>query len=205
MYLNSRTRNAMLSIYCLFMLADGDYALSEQQRFASLCEQMEVSDEKKKELEAYCLEVPIEPYSDNSVLITQKIKEILDEERQRQSLYDYPLNILGGGRLQVNEDKSLQAQALWTLINLGYADTDFSGPERKVVFSLMDHWAVDKAVAMDLWDTAETISALTKQKEWIKTTRKPYDTVHRAIEEIEKDIHVMIENTEVLIRELEIA
>lgn len=190
---HSRTRDTLLSIYCLFMLADGDYALSEQQRFASLCEQMEVSDEKKKELEAHCLEVPIEPYGDNSVLITRKIKEILDEDKKYFSPYN------------PYEDKSLQAQALWTLINLGYADTDFSGPERKVVFSLMNYWAVDKAVAKDLWDTAETISALTKQKEWIKTTRKPYDIVHRAIEEIEKDIHLMAENTEVLIRELEIA
>ncbi len=46
-----------------------------------------------------------------------------------------------------------------------------------------------------------TFLALTKQKEWIQTTSRPYEEINGMIQEIDRNIASMFENVEISISE----
>lgn len=183
-----------LKIYYLYMLADGKCTEAESERFASICNSMDVDADDKEEVISFCEEAVRSGGRDNSTKIIRKITKLLADDEN---------SVMGFG--SINMDKETQTKIIWTLINLGYADVEYSDPEQKVVSFLADYWEMNGAVLTDMIDTAETILALTKRKEWIKTTTKPYDTINASISEIDKSIERMIRNVEILISEAEIA
>lgn len=186
------SRDTQLRIYYLYMLVDGEVTNEELKRFSTICKSMDVDSDEKKEIISSCKEAIPGPGSDNSAEVIQEITRLLAKSR---SFIRNP----------INRDKITQTKVIWTLINLGYADEEYSEPEQKVVSFLADYWEMNSAVLSDMVDTAKTILALTKQKEWIKTTRKPYDTINAVIKEIDERIKRMFQNIEILISEAEIA
>jgi uncharacterized tellurite resistance protein B-like protein len=186
------SRDTQLRIYYLYMLVDGEVTNEELKRFSTICKSMDVDSDEKKEIISSCKEAIPGPGSDNSAEVIQEITRLLAKSR---SFIRNP----------INRDKITQTKVIWTLINLGYADEEYSEPEQKVVSFLADYWEMNSAVLSDMVDTAKTILALTKQKEWIKTTRKPYDTISAVIKEIDERIKRMFQNIEILISEAEIA
>lgn len=72
----------------------------------------------------------------------------------------------------LNSDKVLQAQTLWNLINIGYADEKYTYSEQQVVEYLADMWDVDKKLYSAMIDTADTMLMLTNKKEFIEECLK---------------------------------
>ena len=59
------------------------------------------------------------------------------------------------------------ARIIWNLVNLGYADKNYSDNEREIVDFLIARWNINKEIYQEMVDTADTILGLIKQKEWI--------------------------------------
>ena len=159
----------------------------------SICESMDTEETATKEIISFCQEVVHSTGSDNSSKVIHEITKLLDDQGSGFFLFG-----------SINRDKKTQAKVIWTLINLGYSDDRYSEPEQKVISFLVDYWKMDNTVLSDMTDTAETILALTKQKEWIKTTNKPYDIISKFINEIDESINQLFQNIEILISEAEI-
>jgi len=212
------SRDTQLGIYYLYMLVDGEVTNEELKRFSTICKSMDISSYRKEEVINSSKEAIPGPGSDNSAEVIQEITRLLAESRSciptfysiamgtpHEKSSSNPTPFEKNLSNPINRDKITQTKVIWTLINLGFADEEYSEPEQKVVTFLADYWEMNSAVLSDMVDTAETILALTKQKEWIKTTNKPYDTINEGIKEIDKRIKRMFQNIEVLISEAEIA
>lgn len=182
------SKKVQLKIYYLFMLADGNCSSDERAKFSSICKAMDVDSDDENEVIDFCKNAVHISSKDNSAQIIREISKLLVEE---------------GGFL--NKDKSKQVEITWNLINLGYADIEYSEAEKKVVSFLTEYWEVDPLTLSDLNDTADTILALTRQKEWVKTTSKTYDVISATIKEIDATIKRMANNVEILISESNIA
>lgn len=183
-----------LKIYYFFMLVDGKCTKDELVKFETICKSLKVNADGKREAISFCEKAIHIENSDNSAQVIREIKKLLKNESSSFLFY---------GSLKY--DKKVQTRVIWTLINLGYADVNYSESEKRIVSFLADCWDLNSVVFADMYDTAETILALTKQKEWLKTTNKSYDAIAAGINEINKNIEQMFKNIELLISEADIA
>lgn len=190
------SKKVQLKIYYLFMLADGKCSMDEKAKFTALCKSMGIDDDDQKEVVDSCEHSIQVSENDNSAKVIVEISKLLANEGNRNMYFS-------SGSL--NQNKNMQVETIWRLINLGYADVEYSEAERKVVSFLSAYWGIDALTLADLNDTADTVLALTRQKEWLKTTNKPYDVVSENIAEIDAAISRMAKNVEILISEAEIA
>lgn len=95
----------------------------------------------------------------------------------------------------LHHDKRAQAETLWYLIDLSYADGKYSPQERQIVTHLVSRWGIDKLLIEEMVGAAEAILALNKQKTWVKETKKPYKEIEAMIQEIDRNIASLYEDT----------
>ena len=186
-------QKTQLKIFYLFMNADGEITASEKALFASICKKMGVDRTEKQELIKSAREnLSIRKNSDNSEAIIQEIDSIIGS---RGGLFFLP---------SLDRDKNAQAFVLWTLLNLAYADEEFSDPEKAVVNHLIDRWNTDTALVAELYDTLDTILALTNMKKSLQSSGRSDDAITADIRKIDKDIKLLSSNIEVSISEADI-
>lgn len=99
-------------------------------------------------------------------------------------------------------EASSLARIIWNLVNLGYADSDYSISEKRIVEYLLDKWLVPREIYMEFVDTAETILALIKQKEWMQKTYKAGGERDEKERSIDNDIEKMKKDVNLTIKEL---
>lgn len=184
-----------LKIYYLFMHADGESSPAEKRYLNEILSKSELSEESAQEFQAFCGERALALSTETPETIIKKIDDILGEKRTG---FFWPFKAL-------DRDKTLQAQTIWTLINLGYADSEYSEAEKQVVNHLIQRWNTNPVLVAEFNDTADTILALTLQKEWVqKSNRQPAD-ISRIIQELDRSIASMLANVEISISEANIA
>lgn len=179
-----------LKIYYLYLHADGELSPKEKEMLNNIIEYEGMSGERGREFRAFCGQMVLEPLAEKPETVISAIDLVL-----------------GGSEFagDFDTDKSLQADVIWTLINLGYADKEYSAAEKKVVDHLIERWEMDPILVDELNDTAETMLALTRQKDWLQTTSKPYEQIKSAIEEIDQNMDDLFSNMAVTISEANIA
>ena len=175
-------------IFYLFMKVDGNIAPEEDERFKTILKEMNATESEKDQIIKVLETVNLSPYSDNSFEVCIKISEIVN------NYYSH-----------LDKNKKEQYFTVWTLINLGYADKEYTAPEKRVVDFLIEKWKIEPTVAAEMVDTAETMLALTKEKEWVKTTSKSFDQISAVIKKIDEDIKRMFNNMATTVSEAEIA
>lgn len=188
------TESLMLKIYYLYMLVDGACTENELTRFHEICDAMEVTDDIKKEVIDYGNSIIDDEESNREGAVIRTINELLSESGMN-SYSAYSLN----------HDKKTQAKVIWTFINLGYSDNEYSKSEKTVVSYFAYTWEVENTIIKEMLDTAETILVLIRQKEWLKTTNKPYDVIHSGIANIDNKIGQLFGNIEIVISEADVA
>lgn len=170
------------SLYYLYMLADGDVSYSEEKNFDQLCDEMEIQGDTKKQIIEKCEQIG--KGNVLSVIMNEKI----DDEVGKSFFGLY--------------DKSVLARIIWNLINLGYADAVYSDAEKKIVKHLVDKWSVDKEVLQEFIDTADTMLALTKKKDWISTTFNKGAESDKREKETDGELKKLLEDVKLTIQEL---
>ena len=76
---------------------------------------------------------------------------------------------------------------IWTLVNLAYADGNFSDDENAVIDDIVKQYGIKEDIVEELKDCAKTLICLDSKSKWIETTNKPYKEVKAVKDEIEKD------------------
>ena len=94
-----------------------------------------------------------------------------------------------------------QAFVIWTLINLGYSDSEYSLTEKRIVDYLADLFELDKVLFMSMIDTAETVMSLIKQRKWIADADIPFEKQENMVKQIDKKIKQMYKNVELDVQE----
>lgn len=181
-----------LKIYYLFMHADGESSPAEKSYINEILAKSELSKESAQEFQAFCGQMVLASSTEEPQAIIEKIDDILGEKHSWLSR-------------ALDSNKTLQAQTIWTLINLGYADSEYSEAEKQVVQHLIQHWKLDPVLVKEFNDTADTLLALTLQKGWVQGTSRPYADIHRMVQELDRSIASMLANVEISISEAEIA
>ncbi|MGI6110545.1 MAG: hypothetical protein ACOYB8_11990 [Eubacteriaceae bacterium] len=192
---NSELNEAQLKIYYTFLSADGVCGKEELEKLDSICQKMDIDKTRISEIVYEFTNNSIPSSSSEDMAITE-IPSLATTIRilEEQSSYSTILT-----------DKSVQTNIIWNLINLGYSDTSFSDPEKRIVKHLASRWNIDDVIVADLIDTAETMLSICEQKEWLKTTKQPYDTIDGKIRELDQVMKHLAENVEITVSESEIA
>ena len=180
MYVSDQAKEAML--YYLFMMSDGEVSNSEKKFFDKICRKIKIDEDDKKYAIDNCKGLANNHESALDVIISKE----LDKE-------------VGFGWLGFKKDDSTLAKIIWNLVDLGYADTDYSENEREIVNYLVEKWEIKTEVYQEMVDTAETILALVKQKEWLDSTF-PEDSLRK--KKIDSEIKTMLSDIKLTIDEL---
>lgn len=176
-------RLAQLKIYYLFTHADGDLSSYEKDQLDDIAKKLDLDELYLQEYQDFCKEIDSSKSITNVQKIVTEIRKVLEEGLSKEA----------------------QAQTLWTLINLGYADRDFSQEERLIVKFLTNQWKVDSTLVDEFYDIANTLMALTSQKEWVMSLSKPYSEVDPIVKEIDRSMESVFSMVETTLSEVEIA
>ncbi|MEG1550800.1 MAG: hypothetical protein RR355_00855 [Oscillospiraceae bacterium] len=197
------TQMIQLKLFYLFMNADGNYAEKETEKIDLICKQEKATKTDRDELDNFikCFEFEID--EDNSDYVIKIIDTILNKKIEITNSLGKTISIPVSKSLFsidiVKNDKVLQIHTLWTMINIGYADTDYSQPEKNIVEFLAGKWGVKPILLSTMIDTADTLASLTMQKEWVLSTNKTEEEKNEQIETIDKDMKKMYKDVEICI------
>lgn len=171
-------------LYYLYMMADGGVTCGEEKIFDTICKELRIEDSGKELITERCKKFANDTDDIFSMLVRGKVDEHV------------------GQRYGELKDASSLARIIWNLLNLGYADTFYSDEEKKIVNYLVDKWSVSPEIHQELVDTADTMLALTKQKEWFALTL-PEGTVRAGKEKyIDSQIEQLLDDVKLTIEEL---
>ena len=203
--MNEILKGIQLAITYLFMNADGVCRGEELKHYKELCDGLKASDRMKKGIEDYAKTIPISD-GDNSEVIISAIDNILgfsEYNNERPHTCDMNVNAAVSGDFShyLNYDKVCQARLIWTLINMGYADREYSLPEQKVVEHIVKLWNFDITLFDEMIDTADTALAIVGRKQWqmknaclSKKCTDGDDEYANDIEKLYQNINISIEN-----------
>lgn len=97
------------------------------------------------------------------------------------------------------------AGTAWTLVNLAYADEDFSKSESIILQFCKTFLNVDNVLFSEMTDTAETMLMLEKKKDWFKQSGLSYDEVTAQLNIINSQIESLASDIEFSVSEADIA
>ena len=143
------------------MKSDGNISYDEMKMFNELCKTNNISGDKKENILKYC--------NDFSGTSKDFIESLILKDKSSSGTRAY-LSVAASMFLTNAITKSDEAKIIWNLVNLGYSDTVFSDEEKEFINYLITEWKFDKVIYQEMIDTAETLLALTKQKDWLLST-----------------------------------
>ena len=140
------------------------------------------------------LDIKFDSFDELAAIVKFKINE---EHKNEDIFEDTPSHSISKLLSKVSFSKIEIANIIWTLINLAYADGEFSNDEEEVMDRISKRFKIKSSVIEELKDCAKTLACLEAKSEWIKTTNKSYKEVKAVKDEIEKDealVAVMVSN-----------
>lgn len=171
-------------LYYLFMMSDGEVSSSEEWIFGEICRELKIEQSNKDKIIDECKKLETESTKIYDCIIREKIDEKVQQDW------------LG------TKDPSSLARIIWNLVNLGYADKNYSDNEREIVDFLIARWNINKEIYQEMVDTADTILDLIKQKKWIcSTIQNNYERNFKS-ERIDVEIEKMISDIKLSCEEL---
>lgn len=173
------------ALYYLYMLADSEVSYSEEKVFNQICDTLNIEADNKNSIIKQCKELTEGKSDIFSVIVREKI-----DEQAALGLFGLP------------QSKANLARIIWNLINLGYADSSYSESERKIVAYLVDKWALNEEIYREFMDIADTILALSQQREWVVSTFPKGADRDSKERELDDEINQLLKDVELTIKEL---
>ena len=172
-------------LYYLYMMADGEVSFREEKIFDKICKELKIEIAEQEKLIEKCKEMISGK--------TDVLEIIVSEGIDKQAVWRPFL-----GR----RDASSLARITWNLVNLGYADLFYSDEEKKIVHYLVDKWSISSDVYQEFVDTADTMLALGKQKEWIISKFSKGSVRDKKEKEIDLKIKQLLDEVKLTIEEI---
>ena len=176
------TKNALMVIYYL-MAADGEVFHSEEEKFDVLGKDLDPDFDK------------------NKVQIIEDCRKYIEVEKA-----DYFDTLLDGVEKALassvrSVDSFITPKLLvWDLLTVAYSDENYDVREKDLIRNVVRRLGIDKAVFEELESSIRTLIDLEKEKQWIKTTDRPYLTIEAMVNEIEDRKQVIFESVKELIQ-----
>lgn len=143
-------------LYYLYMMSDGEVSEKEENLFKEICRSLELDVDDIKKVKAECMEIR----DGEKLSCIDVVTKNIETSYEMSGILNIGLNGYISGK-----DK---ARILWNLINLGYADSQYTIDEREVVDFLREHWKIPEVLYQEMIDVAETCLALEKHRSWIE-------------------------------------
>lgn len=131
-------KNPEAVLYYLYMMADGEISYSEEKIFDVLCKEMNVVEDDQKEIQEECQRLAPEK---SYVLYQLYESSLLKQLEDKRTLF---------WKLTKWEKREI----IWNLINIGYADSEYSEDEKKIVDFLLQKWEISRTFYQELIDIA---------------------------------------------------
>ena len=182
-YRNLSIRNAIKIVYYL-MTVDGTVYHSEEDKFDSICEELDpegVAD--KEELIVEC---------------KKQLNKIVDSDDYYDVVQD------GVEEAILSKDNTISAPVLpklllWDLLTIAYSDENYDESERKLIKYFVRKFDIDKAIFLEMESSILTVMDLEKELEWIKTTDRQYKKIQETVDEVEERKKVVLDSIKDLI------
>ncbi len=182
MFGTGQKEEAML--YYLYMMSDGEISGNERKLFSKICKEMDLDEDDKRVVMKKCKEMT----KNSSTILGVILSNNLDEQ-------------VGRGWLGIT-NSSMLSSVIWNLVNLGYADKVYSDDEKRIVDHLVKKWEIDPEVYQEMVDTADTMLALTNQKEWVASTFEKGSARNKRMKKIDSEIERLHSDIKLTIDEL---
>lgn len=150
------TNEGKAALIYMFLHINGKPSSEAVEDYYEICKILEISETERKLAEEAVSNLNLDQSADNTMVVVKKL----------------PLYIVCGKRRYFESDEvfeaSEKAQMIWLLINLAYADGEYSWPEKKVIKYLAQYWRMNDVVVKSLEDSAETLNKLYEQKAYLE-------------------------------------
>lgn len=193
-YFDDTEKNNKLKLFYSFIMADGEKSDSEINKFKSIAEAMELETEDAEQFrieygEYYDSFLTDDDFCWRSLILSARALAMIEE--------------YSGISLRGRETNA--AGTAWTLVNLAYADEDFSKSEAIILQFCKTFLNVDNVLFSEMTDTAETMLMLEKKKDWFKQSGLSYDEVTAQLNIINSQIESLASDIEFSVSEADIA
>ncbi len=181
-------KNPEAVLYYLYMMADGEISYSEEKIFDVLCKEMNVVEDDQKEILEECQRLAPEK---SYVLYQLYESSLLKQLEDKRTLF---------WKLTKWEKREI----IWNLINIGYADSEYSEDEKKIVDFLLQKWEISRTFYQELIDIADTMLSLSKEKEWVVANFNGHERdikekyLDEQIKKLFEDVQLTIEESNIL-------
>lgn len=192
-YLDETEKNNKLKLFYCFIMADGEKSDSEIKKFKSIAEAMELETEDAEQFrikygEYYDSFLTDDDFCWRSLILSARALALIMDEYSG-----------------IIDNKVEAASTIWTLVNLAYADEDFSKSEAIILQFCKTFLNVDDVLFSEMTDTAETMLMLEKKKDWFKQSGLSYDEVTAQLNIINSQIESLASDIEFSVSEADIA
>lgn len=183
-------KNFMKIVYYM-MMADGEIADSEMGKFNeigknctrhSLYGNISSFDSDRKEIVSEC---------------KNQMEKSFDDSDYMEVLKEGVLESIKASRFDDFGKRNL----LWMLVNMSFADGDCSKKEEELLRYVARQLEIGKAYLClaEMEDTAKALLALENKKKWAENSTMPYNEVKVMIDEIEKDLDILVQSKNTLV------
>lgn len=187
------TDNDKLKLFYCFIMSDGEKSDSEIKKFKSIAEAMDWDT-----ADAEQLRIKYGKYYDSFLTDDDFCwRSLILSARALALIMDKYSGII--------DNKVEAASTIWTLVNLAYADEDFSKSESIILQFCKTFLNVDNVLFSEMTDTAETMLMLEKKKDWFKQSGLSYDEVTAQLNIINSQIESLASDIEFSVSEADIA
>lgn len=170
----------LFKVASLFAMADGEFSEKDEEFLYDLAKELSLDPSDRWQIIGYCRDL-----------------EFLQEEQCSSEV----IRLISNALDQSSTSPNFEVDALWTLLNLAYADGKYSEPEKEVIQHLIKRWNTDPRVVAELNDTLDTISLLTQQKIWLTTIGLPASEINSRKTKIDQTIHQLRNDIKTTIHE----
>lgn len=193
-YYSSETeKKDKLKLFYCFIMSDGEKSDSEIKKFKSIAEAMDWDT-----ADAEQLRIKYGKYYDSFLTDDDFCwRSLILSARALALIMDKYSGII--------DNKVEAASTIWTLVNLAYADEDFSKSESIILQFCKTFLNVDNVLFSEMTDTAETMLMLEKKKDWFKQSGLSYDEVTAQLNIINSQIESLASDIEFSVSEADIA
>jgi len=176
-------KGAIKIIYYL-MAADGEVYHSEEEKFDSICAELDPE------------------FAENREQIINECREQINKIIDPDDYYDVIQDGVEDALLSSLATKNTILTPklfVWNLLSIAYSDDNYNETERRLLKYIVRKLDIDKAVFLEMESSFLTVMDLDNELNWIKTTNRPYLTIEAMVNEIANRKNVIFESVKDLI------
>lgn len=150
------TNEGKAALIYLFLHINGKPSSEAVKDYYEVCKVLEISEAERKSAEESVSHLNLDQFEDNTMIVVKKLSSYIGSGKRRYFESDEVF------------EASEKAQMIWLLINLAYADGEYSWPEKKTIKYLAQYWKMSDIVVKSLEDSAVTLEKLYEQKAYLE-------------------------------------